>query len=64
LDSLEIEDLDNIVNFADNLATQLAIQTTAKIKKLGSSKLQSANEKKIKLLNDYKKKKDILEKYI
>lgn len=64
LDTMEIEDLDNIVNFADNMATQLAIQTSAKIKKLGSSKIKNINERRKKLADDYKKKKEVLEKYI
>ena len=35
LGALDIDELDNIINFADNVATELAIQTTAKIHKMG-----------------------------
>lgn len=64
LGDLELDELDNLVNFADNLATQLAFKTTQKLKKLGQSKIKNMNEKRIEMLHDYKKKKDILERYI
>jgi uncharacterized protein (DUF885 family) len=64
LGDLELEELDNIVSFADNMATQYAIQTTEKLQKLGQKNIKNMNEKRLKMLNDYKKKKEILQKYI
>ena len=60
LGEMEFEDLDQIVNFADNVATQLAIQTREKIKKLGKDKIQNMKAKKQKIQSDFKKKKEIL----
>jgi hypothetical protein len=41
-----MDEIDNIVNFADNVATQLAIQTTQKIAKLGQSQIKNIKEKR------------------
>ena len=36
LGDLELEELDNIVSFADNIATRLAMETQNKLRKMGT----------------------------
>ena len=46
LGDLELEELDNIVSFADNIATKLAMDTSNKLKKMGSSVKNVGKESK------------------
>jgi hypothetical protein len=46
LGDLEIDELENIVSFADNIATKLALKTQTKLKKLRAKvKSMSQNSK-------------------
>jgi len=73
LGQLELNELDNIVTFADNIATQLAFDTTKKLKNLKQGatdkiysieQVKKMRERRLKMQEDYKKKKAILSKYI
>ena len=55
----------NVVKFADNLATKLAFKTSMKMDEIEKSKtVKSVQENRTKILQDYVKKKKILQKYI
>lgn len=46
LGDLELNELDNLVSFADNIATKLALNTQSKLKKMGAKvKTMSQNSK-------------------
>ena len=67
---MEIDDIDEIVSFADNAATRLAAETGQKLKKLmRSARATQKSEKYIKeqkqkLLGGYNKKKAKLARYL
>lgn len=50
---LELDELDNIVSFADNMATELALKYTQKLKNAGKDKIDKVKERKDKMLKQY-----------
>ena len=57
---LEINELDNIISFADTMAVKLAKRTKKQLLELGKQKKDQYLEKKEKLRKEFKKKKQIL----
>eukprot|EP00347_Sterkiella_histriomuscorum_P015562 403356560 len=64
LGQLDVDQLDNILSLADNLAVKLAYRTSMKMKNIKTKVQSQYNSEKVKITKQFMQRKRILEKYM